>query len=210
MKSASLVCRRAVTFIEVIFSIGVVLIGLLGLLSILPLAGRRAQSAIDMAAASEFGDSVMNKLLSSDLLKNDLLRVQDSTSQFTLSYNSGTHALTLGTSPVGAFCIDPLYRSTNGPTTQTSAGFNDAHFPYYNTEFNPLLNPSSSGTAWKFDSSLHTIIPVMSRLGTYRRNPSTGTYVVLSREQARTYVESQDDLVVDRLRTVVRVQYCQP
>ncbi|MEM9646413.1 MAG: hypothetical protein AAF989_15585, partial [Planctomycetota bacterium] len=45
-------CRRVqgVTLVEVLFSIGVILIGLVGLLSLLPLAGYQAQDAISMNA----------------------------------------------------------------------------------------------------------------------------------------------------------------
>ncbi len=44
--------RRAVTLVEVIFSIGVVLIGLVGVASILPLAGNRAQESMNMSAGA--------------------------------------------------------------------------------------------------------------------------------------------------------------
>ena len=65
--------RRAVTLVEVIFSIGVVLIGLLGLLSILPLAGKRAQDSISLSVAPVIANNVQAELLASKYLSDDRL-----------------------------------------------------------------------------------------------------------------------------------------
>ena len=54
--------RRAVTLVEVVFSIAVILIGLVGLVSILPLAGHRAQEAITMDVGASFGDAVLKEI----------------------------------------------------------------------------------------------------------------------------------------------------
>ena len=65
--------RKAVTLVEVIFSIGVVLIGLLGLLSILPLAGKRAQDSISLSVAPVIANNVQAQLLANKFLADDRL-----------------------------------------------------------------------------------------------------------------------------------------
>ena len=54
--------RIGVTLVEVIFAIGVVLIGVVGLASVLPIAARRAQDAIDLNEASALASAVFDEL----------------------------------------------------------------------------------------------------------------------------------------------------
>ena len=51
--------RRAVTLVEVIFAVGVVLVGLLGVMSILPLAGRRAEDSINLNVGAAMAESII-------------------------------------------------------------------------------------------------------------------------------------------------------
>ena len=66
--------RSAVTLIEVIFSIGVILIGLLGLLSILPLAGQRAQDSVGLSVAPVLASNVQAELNAEKFFNSNRLR----------------------------------------------------------------------------------------------------------------------------------------
>ena len=66
--------RRAVTLLEVVFSMGVILIGLLGLLSILPLAGRRAEQSVSLSVGTAIGEQMVNELEARRYLADGRLR----------------------------------------------------------------------------------------------------------------------------------------
>lgn len=178
--------RKAVTLIEVIFSIGVVLIGLLGLLSLMPLAGKRSQEAISLAAASALGDSVMNDLLSRRLISNGLLSDMDNTA---VTYNTTTTPaqLQVGATPVGGICIDPIYKGNQAPLT--SNHYNDRFFPYFIERHDPLLNPSVAANEWPAQQ------PRLTRVGA---NHTLAAPSVGRAEQARAIGESSDALTFDR------------
>lgn len=213
--------RNAVTFIEVVFAIGVILVGLVGLLSILPLAGRRAQESISLATASEFGDAVMNELLTRKYLSNGvslqgarlgrvLKRLDNTTDrEHLLTINSSNNRLELvnlrpvplgdpvpANIPVVSFCIDPIYVATNSaPQIEpgTPDNYSDEFFPYFQEQDDPMLNPSGALTAWP------TVQPRLHRVGFLRSNPTVMPPLQpLSVEQARTIVENPDNLVQER------------
>jgi len=178
--------KQGVTLIEVMFSIGVVLIGLLGLLSLMPLAGKRSQDAISLAAAAAIGDSVMNELLSRRPIGNGLL--SDMTDSL-VTYNTTTTPprLDVGSTAVGAICIDPIYKAQQAPLT--SNHYNDFFFPYFIATHDPLRNPSVAGNPWP------VLQPRLRRVGSFHTvaAPSLGRV-----EQARMLVESNDALTFDR------------
>lgn len=66
--------RSAVTLIEVIFSIGVILTGLLGLLSILPLAGKRAQESVGLSVAPVLASNVQADIQAEKFFNSSRLR----------------------------------------------------------------------------------------------------------------------------------------
>ena len=159
---------RGVTLVEVIFSIGVILIGLLGLLSILPLAGRRSQDAIDLSVASLMSDSVLDSLLANRFLGSDRL------------VQLGATAAIDGTTE---FCIDPLLASGDGYVT--SGDYDSSVFPYFVRTHSPLTDPSVP-TA----SAIWPSLPRMLRVGI----PSNIAAAPLDEEQARRVTENIDDL----------------
>jgi len=197
------IARRAVTLVEVIFSIGVILIGLLGLLSILPLAGRRSQDSISFNTGSAMSDNVLTQLLSSRFLSRGELLALDGT----------VIGLTTAAPPLVPFVIDPLFCSSfeeaanvsttdpiTVPPTLAGNGYAESVFPHFNTNYSPLLDPSNSGSlTWA------TPQPRLLRVGVRRRIPSPlppagHTNFFLDAEQARTLVESNDDLPILRPR----------
>jgi hypothetical protein len=205
--------RKAVTLIEVIFSIGVVLIGLLGLLSLMPLAGKRSQEAISLAAAAAVGDSVMNELLSRKPISNQLLSDMSSTpggaaydTRITLVASQyGSRQIRLPRLRVGAnaifegICIDSLYKGLNGTAVAPGNKYNDTFFPYFVQNYNPLINPSTNNASndWPLSVSTAPSPPQarMRRVGLDTLNTLT---VAQRLEQSRIQVESVDDLVASR------------
>ena len=180
-------CRRAVTLVEVIFSIGVILIGLLGLMSILPLAGRRAQDSISLNTGSALSDSILDQLLSQRFLSTGRLR--------------GLNNVDILLNPQGqlfsnqSFVIDPMFCSgyedaATVPPSPSGDGYELTLFPFYAELCNPLRDPSVSGSAtWTVNQ------PRLDRAGI---RASFGTNVFIDREQSLRFVENHDDLPLDR------------
>lgn len=186
-------CRRAVTLIEVVFAIGVILIGLLGLLSILPLAGRRAQDAISLSVGPAIGEQVIKELQARRYLSSGRLRqVPDNTSSV-----PGNIDPTLG---VSSLCIDPIFTSATvvPPPPATTNGYTGAAFPYYRPTHHPLLDPSTDSTNWP------TIQPRLTRVGVTRAPASPPpftsnvTTAFINNNEAFAIAESPDDLFVSR------------
>jgi len=75
-------CRDGVTIIEVLFAIGVILIGLLGVLAVIPIAGRDAGEAIRLDAANRIAAGIADELQARDLASLDgLVYVDNDPSQ---------------------------------------------------------------------------------------------------------------------------------
>lgn len=166
--------------IEVVFAIGVILIGLVGLTAILPLAGHRAQDSLDFDAGASIAEAVVRIVDSRQLLRANALRAIDG------------NALTVG-SNVPPFCFDPMAAATL--PASTFASYDRSFFPFYNSNHDPLLDPAlaSSLTTAGFAGQ-----PRMRRAGLVF--PSTITTDVQRLELSRTLVESSDDLTQFRPR----------
>ncbi|MDG2220252.1 MAG: hypothetical protein P8L85_02670 [Rubripirellula sp.] len=186
--------RRAVTLIEVVFAIGVILIGLLGLLSILPLAGRRAQDAIDLNVGAVMGEQVLKDLQSQRYLSSDRLkRLRGNVNDDLLS---DIQVLTANPD-LNSFCIDPLFASSSVTPAVNTNGYTRRWFPYYERIHNPLLDPSTESNNWP------TAQPRMTRVGIYKTLPAVppttpARDVFLSTSEALAIVENSDDLLVSR------------
>ena len=179
--------RQAVTLVEVVFSIGVILIGLLGLLSILPLAGRRAQDSISLNTSSAFADSIMDQLLARRFLSNGRLLTLSSTTPLTTSITSNE-----------SFVLDPMfcsgYQAAGGtvPAVSPGNGYSQSLFPYYEPDYNPFIDPSvDSMTSLTWPNNQ----PRLQRAGVM---PPSGTIGFIGLEQSLLLVENFDDLPLDR------------
>jgi type II secretory pathway pseudopilin PulG len=166
----SIPARIGVTLVEVIFAIGVILIGLLGLMSVLPLAGNRAQSAIGLNTATAVADNAFNLLVSGGFLESDRL----------VDVNGNDIEIDQ------SLCIDPM-RVFLGSAPEAVGGFNSRFFPYYQSPHNPLNDPSAGPPAGNIP------FPRMERVGLKLENGR-----VLNREEALKIVESQDDVPTAR------------
>ena len=197
--------RRAITLVEVIFAVGVVLVGLLGLLSVLPLAGRRADDSISLNSGAALAESVFDELVARKFMQNSQLR--------TFNYTTVDSSVTSGSS----FVIDPIfcsgYEQSEGSIqtltiTPTSNGYDQQLFPYYKNVHHPYIDPLSSMSAvWSSVQPRMTRVGIASPLSL--RPGSTPPYTVdamgnptgpafVNQEQALRLVESPDDLYVDR------------
>ncbi|QDT09469.1 hypothetical protein [Planctomycetes bacterium K23_9] len=192
--------RRAVTLIEVIFSVGVVLVGLLGLLSVLPLAGRRADDSISLNSGAALAESVFDELVAHKFMSNGQLRRFD--------YTTVTSAVDSNSS----FIIDPMfcsgYEQSEGNLTTTTLpatpnGYDQKAFPYYKQIHHPYIDPlSGSSSTWP------ALQPRMDRVGIASPFSSPTIPVdgsgdpigpaFVDVEQALRIVESPDDLWIVR------------
>lgn len=183
--------RTGITLIEVTFAIGVILIGLVGLTAILPLAGRRAQDALDFDTASAMSDAVLKEVASRGLIQQPL-NVNDQP----IASLDGFLLQDTSTGVIVPFCLDPVF-AANPPPAVANA-YAQSFFPYYDVDHNPLLDPSLTlpGT-----SDLPGQ-PRMKRVGLnfntngLFRNFSASASAQL--EIARTLAESPNDLNVLR------------
>ena len=183
--------RRAVTLVEVIFAVGVVLIGLLGLMSVLPLAGRRATDAISLNTSAALAESVFDDMMARRFLSNGrLLKMSD------IATPLDTSSLTTSDS----YVLDPMfpsvYEQTEGRITSaftaTGNGYSQTLFPYYETTHNPNQDPLSSG------SRTLAAQPRLDRVGIANPDTMTNELAFINAEQALALVESPDDLPVFR------------
>lgn len=182
MTNKQAVRSRGVTLVEVIFSMGVVLVGLLGVMSILPLAGNRAKDAVGLSVASALADNVMEEMLAQRWLSNGRLAAYD---------DKGNLVPFDGSRP---FCIDPAFVSIGG--RQNPSNFYDTRFfPFYKENHDPTLDPSAPYPA----SGLGRIPLRMLRVGILQRPSSSGLPLTpLTRDQALRVADSPDDLLVER------------
>lgn len=173
--------RHAITLVEVIFSIGVVLIGMVGLLSVLPLAGRRAQDAISLNVASQMSESVFDQLEANRFFGDGLLR----------KFSGNAIVQTV---PGESYVIDPQWTSnfpTGIPSGSTPSFYAEEWFPFYEPRLDPLLDPHREFNAsdWPVDQ------PRMARAGIINPTPPLR---FLNSEQSLRLVENADDLPVVR------------
>ncbi|KAA1257756.1 hypothetical protein LF1_02460 [Rubripirellula obstinata] len=186
--------RMAVTLVEVIFAMGVVLIGLLGLLSILPLAGQRAQESVSLSVASVIGEQVVGELQSRHYLADGRLKPIRRDLDVALTAPAVAN-LTL---PTSSFCLDPMFASSttipaNPPPVN---GYNQTLFPYYSANHHPFLDPSTDSTSWP------TAQPRVTRVGVTNIENSATPIIesnnFVSLNAAMNISESDDSLLVNR------------
>jgi type II secretory pathway pseudopilin PulG len=159
--------RNGITLVEVMFAMGVALIGLVGLISVLPVAGRRTQDAINLNDGAALAHTVFDELKARGAFRRSSWRVR---SDYALGVRPGAvdidpnRAVPDNLDNTTAWCIDPLfvsspssvlYESDNGsfqgfrhdyaPDDANGNGYRRMLFPYYRAEQNPLVDPSISG-----------------------------------------------------------------
>lgn len=131
--------RSGVSLIEVLFSLGIVTVGLLGVMIIVPLAGLRTAQGTIADGADRMG---RNAIRAFDVYQ---MRRPDSWAQ--VNTGSAPASPTFATypnpwahpfNPGEAFCIDPLYIAAHASSSGT---FDIVRFPYYSTTPPPAVIP---------------------------------------------------------------------
>lgn len=131
--------RSGVSLIEVLFSLGIVTVGLLGVMIIVPLAGLRTAQGTIADGADRMG---RNAIRAFDVYQ---MRRPDSWAQ--VNTGSAPASPTFATypnpwvypfNPGEAFCIDPLYIAAHAGASGT---FDIVRFPYYSTTPPPTTIP---------------------------------------------------------------------
>ena len=156
--------RLGVTLVEVMFAMAVALIGLVGLISILPIAGRRTQNAINLNDSASLAGSVFDNLKARGLLDPSrwVVHYDYQTSNYfaiTPSLFDDDAAVLTGTQPALAihlndsWCIDPLFVASPNAfdlydNTNPSNSYRRMLFPYFRAEHNPAVDPSVGGSNW--------------------------------------------------------------
>ncbi len=182
--STNFIRRRGVTLLEVIFSIGVVLIGLVGVASILPLAGRRAQDSISMSVGSAMSDAIFQELQARGYLAQSLY--------FEVAGNTTVNRGNVDALTPGSFCIDPLFvadLSVNStiPPPVLSNRYSGRLFPYYLNTHDPTQDPSTA-----YSELWPVVQPRMLRVGILSQTAVPTASISI--EEARALVERTDDL----------------
>lgn len=219
MNARIMYCRTGVSLVEVIFSIGVILIGLLGVMSILPLAGNRAQDSVSLSVGSAIADGFFQRLKSERYLSTRRFVAVDEVDPSFAPPNDTFRTLFLPphlavpeqqscTNPLQPFCIDPLFVSGSGyffpgPAQALNriqfGSYSVRFFPFYTLNHDPTTDPSAP------QSTMITTPPNFSRLPMRRVGITrTSGGVFLDKEQAFQLTESIDDL--NFLRTSDRSQ----
>lgn len=172
--------RDGVTLIEVIFAIGVILIGLVGLMAVLPLAGSRARSSVALNTGTAVADAAFNRLVADEMLRPGRLFAAD----------GGVINFAMGT--VGSYseslCIDPVQAAINPSAADN--GYNPDFFPHYHLNHNPLLDPSlpnDGSRTWP------AVQPRLRRAGIQHTSG-----IAFNIEEALKLTDSADDLPTER------------
>lgn len=190
--------RSAVTLVEVVFAMGVVLIGLLGLLSILPLAGQRAQESISLSVGNAVGQQAFDELLLRNYLSNGRLKPI----RRHLDVGLNDSAVANLEVPSSSFCFDPMFASSTTIPAQADLpmnGYNQTRFPYYDDSHNPFLDPSTNSTSWPVPQPRITRVGVTEPVDSPATPlPDDETNEFVSQISAFNLVESADSLNVTR------------
>ncbi|KLU05096.1 putative signal peptide and transmembrane protein [Rhodopirellula islandica] len=186
--------RAAITLIEVIFSIGVIMIGLLGLLSVMPLAGGRARDAVSLSVGAEMGDTIAKNVSIRKWLGNGNLAEMSGGNAVGYDFASNQLEITSSGTALPGICIDPLYYAVQGGSSTAFNSYDDSVFPYYVAAHDPLLNPANSDSTWEPPSMFPWSAGEAGSAPRLTRVGLSGA----SAELARTIIESVNDLVVQQ------------
>lgn len=117
--------RRGVSLLEVLFSIGVVSIGLLGVVALLPLAANQVRKGVQADDAAMVGLNALNRI--------ELQGMSDPSSWEHPNYNIDAVWLDTAFTNSRSFCIDPMFVVDNESVTPpvTTPATNKLLFPYY-------------------------------------------------------------------------------
>ncbi|QDS87573.1 hypothetical protein EC9_17520 [Rosistilla ulvae] len=199
--------RNGATIIEVIFAIGVLLFGLLGIASMIPVAGRMARSSMNLDRGTTLASRVATQFSAFGF--NSEGRWQ------ALNDNNATGTFNPVSAGSRGVCLDPLLlahpevivppsATTLFPRTgwyESSSTSNHNYyvrktFPYYSANYNPLVNPMlAQGSAdWPTMPRLPRATLSVPRIGSFspRMTSSESQQLIQDGDDLLT-VETEDD-----------------
>ncbi len=201
--------RPGMTVLEVLFAIGIAIVGLLGIASLLPLAGRNAGDSVRTAEAQALAHQWNDDLLVRDIVNpaNWQFYHDYTVSGMTLGWNSWGNLPTSRNQynnslrPINkqAVCIDPNFMTSRdlgsklvnfSPGANSCLWYRPSVFPYYLDTYNPAVDPvytvsAQSSYAYALDQ------PRMVRVAL---GSSTA---ILSSRAVQQLFSSLDDLAID-------------
>ncbi len=195
--------RTGVTILEVLFAIAIVIVGILGIASILPLAGRQAGDSNRASIAQALGESWYREFMTRGMYHTgSWQRYQDRLPfGFQPVFKSASipvGALLSKTSPPNfrptgkqAVCIDPMFYSDRDMPAAlaigTSTWYRPSVFPYYQESYNPTIDPAYSINNPPINSAAWDDQPRMLRL-------TLGS--LINAKMVEQIFQSQDDMVI--------------
>lgn len=204
--------RRGVTIIEVLFAIGIVIVGLMGVASLLPLAARNAQISNEANEGQAYAQRYYAEFVSRGFNRSSNWRWFDDnplfgnksfvtfTNSSSVRSTGGGNGDHVSTSNRHAICIDPGFYAD--PLTLLEADsytFNDSQayrvglFPYYHDKFNPASNPSTPTALASPPALLNR--PRLLRVGLH--DPSS-LRTVMPAKVVQTLFNSLDDIAMTK------------
>jgi Tfp pilus assembly protein PilV len=161
-RSLPLPIRSGLSILEVLFAIGIVLVGLVGIASIIPLAARQATDSYLITNAGLLAENGYRQLLARRAYQprpdQPWLVNSGADPRGVAGWLASPNVATLegqaqASSPgsIGfGFCLDPLYVAANRDrvSEMPSGAYAPIRFPAYGDNYNPLSPPSSPSNDW--------------------------------------------------------------
>jgi len=123
--------RGGVTVLEVLFSIGIVTVGLLGVMIIVPLAGLRTSQGTIADGADRLGRNAVRAFDVYQMRRPDSwAQLNTASAPASPTFATYPHPWVYPFNPGESFCIDPLYVAAHAGSSGT---FDIMRFPYYPT-----------------------------------------------------------------------------
>jgi len=116
--------RRGISLLEVMFSMGIIAVGLLGVTAILPLALNQVGRGRVLDNASRVGQNAVNEVRVRGMLAPPTWRAGQ-----TVGGLKTSTSVTLALASNQGFCIDPLFVSVN--TNDSDTTYDASWFPYF-------------------------------------------------------------------------------
>lgn len=183
--------RTGVTLMEVLFSIGIIMVGLLGVAVLVPAAGKMAADAQTLDRASRVGMNAVSEIEIRGLAQSSRW-VHRYTDGVDNDSSGATDELTEGMQVwERGFCLDPYFVGTNNfPAVGATPVNNSAYFPY------PAPDPTNY-PAYTLRMRRVTL-GEFANTATISPNPSAPAPTAPFSDNAADVFVSHDDLVFDR------------
>lgn len=179
--------RRGVSLLEVLFSIGVIGIGLLGVIALYPLALGQVGTGVVADRGARAGQNAVHVFSARGMARPDQL-LWFTTTAIPAAIDTSTAGFPL--LPDGrnsGFLIDPMFVAVQRQTNDTTTGIDARLFPYYTRQTIP--NPIAPGSPFppQFDPRLRRV--------TLRGSAAAST--IMNAAQAELLFRSDDDLTFE-------------